>query len=376
MFSPRLCLRRPLARALSSSPTSLPSLPPPSEWRKQFPWVTLTRRERAVVKNPDTARALARAFLPSSTSTNDRGRVVVEAFPGPGALSRAMLELPSSSLRKLIILEDDELFLKHLKPLEEADPRVTVVPMSGHAWDTYAHIQEQGLLKDVETAPWEENSLPNLHFVAHLNHNVKGEQLIAQLFRCIPERSWLFQYGRVPMSILMSDWVWTRLSAPPGSMRRCKLAVVGEATADIREAVDPDYLAPYDDHFHPPGPVGKGSTSTRKVGQPMHAITSIPYAEQIIQRGMTDQWDYCLRRLFVLKSTKLADALNSLAPGAKTLVEALTSPTVPREQRVNVNKKVGALNISDWALLMRAFNNWPFKPQELMITDAFMSEYD
>ncbi len=26
-----------------------------------------------------------------------------------------MLELPSSSLRKLIILEDDELFLKHLK---------------------------------------------------------------------------------------------------------------------------------------------------------------------------------------------------------------------------------------------------------------------
>lgn len=51
--------------------------------------------------------------------------------------------------------------------------------------------------------------VPNLHFVAHLPSNIKGEQLLAQLFRCIPERSWLFQYGRVPMSILMSSHVWS-----------------------------------------------------------------------------------------------------------------------------------------------------------------------
>lgn len=34
---------------------------------------------------------------------------------GPGALSRAMLELPSNELRKLIILEDDEQYLEALK---------------------------------------------------------------------------------------------------------------------------------------------------------------------------------------------------------------------------------------------------------------------
>jgi len=27
-----------------------------------------------------------------------------------------------------------------------------------------------------------------------------GEQPVAQLFRCIPENSWLFRYGRIPMS--------------------------------------------------------------------------------------------------------------------------------------------------------------------------------
>ena len=92
-------------------------------------------------------------------------------------MSRALLELPSSSIHKLIILEDDPLYLKYLEvsanarvritvnsfipneqPLQDADPRVTVVPMSGHSWDTYAHLQEQGLLEDVQAVPWEEDA--------------------------------------------------------------------------------------------------------------------------------------------------------------------------------------------------------------------------
>ena len=81
------------------------------------------------------------------------------------------------------------------------------------------------------------------------------------------------------------------------------------SSQEIKEVVDPANLSPYDEHFYPPGPIGRGSTSSRKLGQPMHAITSIPYADQVIQPGMIDEWDYCLRRLFVLKSTKLADAL-------------------------------------------------------------------
>ena len=30
--------------------------------------------------------------------------------------------------------------------------------MSGHSWDTYAHLQEQGLLEDVQAVPWEEDA--------------------------------------------------------------------------------------------------------------------------------------------------------------------------------------------------------------------------
>ena len=101
---------------------------------------------------------------------------------------------------------------------------------------------------------------------------------------------------------------------------------------------------------------------------------------QVIQKGMTDQWDYCLRRLFVLKSTPLKDAMkyvfsqlaeisstdyrsfSSLAPGAKNLLSVITDISLPRDQRINTSKRIRDLNVADWALLLRAFEQWPFKP--------------
>jgi hypothetical protein len=79
--------------------------------------------------------------------------------------------------------------------------------MNGFLWETYHQLEVQGFLNDVETTPWNQLN-PHLHFVSHLPMDVLGEQLIAQLFRCAPEHSWLFKYGRVPMSYLMHEWVW------------------------------------------------------------------------------------------------------------------------------------------------------------------------
>lgn len=50
---------------------------------------------------------------------------------------------------------------------------------------------------------------PHLHFISHLQSNVFGEQLLSQLFRLVPDHQWLFQYGRVPLSFILSDYVWT-----------------------------------------------------------------------------------------------------------------------------------------------------------------------
>jgi transcription factor 1 len=83
---------------------------------------------------------------------------------------------------------------------------------------------------------------------------------------------------------------------------------------------------------------------------------------QVIKKGEMDRWDYILRRLFVLKSTQLRKAMSSLAPGAEVLLNTLTDQKLPPEQRVDVRLRVKDLTISDWALIERAFDAWPFAP--------------
>lgn len=51
-------------------------------------------------------------------------------------------------------------------------------------------------------------AVPNLHFISHIPQSVSGEQLVNQFYRCIPDQTWLFKYGRVPMNLIMGEWVW------------------------------------------------------------------------------------------------------------------------------------------------------------------------
>ncbi|KZT00848.1 S-adenosyl-L-methionine-dependent methyltransferase [Laetiporus sulphureus 93-53] len=359
-----------------STSSSIPPLPPLPEWRTLFNSSNqLKDHDRVSLKNQDTARAVVQSFMSAKNEAAGKGKIIIEAFPGPGAISRALLELPKSEIHKLIILEDHPEYLKYLMPLQEADPRVKVVPLSGFDWDTYSHIEDAGLLQDVEAVPWEGGHHPQLHFISQLQATVKGEQLIAQLFRCIPDRSWLFKYGRIPMSFVLSEWVWKRISAEESNVQRCKLSVIAKATATCKLTMNPEALTPYNDHFHPEVAIAKtAARETRKPGYPLVAMNIIPHAKQIIASGMLEKWDYCLRRLFVLKSTPLKKAINSLAPGAATLLKVLQDPSLPPEEQVDINKAPRDLSLADWALIVRAFDNWPFAPQDLMITDAFKKQ--
>ncbi|OSX66405.1 hypothetical protein POSPLADRAFT_1177873 [Postia placenta MAD-698-R-SB12] len=356
-----------------STQNHIPPLPPLSEWKTLFGSSATIVRDRVSVKSPETARSIVQSFVSGQSPAAGQGKIIVEAFPGPGALSRALLELPESHVKKLIILEDNEDYLNYLKPLEDADSRVKVVPLSGFDWDTYSHIEEAGLLNDVQTVPWESGLHPQLHFISHLQHTVKGEQLVAQLYRCIPDRSWLYKYGRVPMSFVLSEWVWDRIAGKPGTTKRCKLSVIAEGTAENKLSLGSGSLLPYDSHFHPsPARTAAGRpVGLRKPGHPMVTMNVVPHAEQIITKGMLDKWDYCLRRLFVLKSTPLKRAISSLAPGAQSLLKPIWDPSLPRDERVDINKPVRDFTLADWTILMRAFDEWPFAPEDLMISDAF-----
>ena len=195
-----------------------------------------------------------------------------------------------------------------------------VVPLSGFTWDTYSHLSENGDL-DVDIAPWKDRTFipasiptkhsdiravhPELHFVTHIPQTIPGEQLVAQLFRCIPDNSWLFRYGRVPMSFLLADWVWRvgvlfvffglfwtltlsfqRISSPPKGAERCKLSVIAEASSHSFPSLPPEQLSPYVEHFHPStnsriGPGPSLRPDSRRRGSPFLAVNIVPHDEQV-----------------------------------------------------------------------------------------------
>jgi len=204
-----------------------------------------------------------------------------------------------------------------------------------------------------------------------------GEQFVAQILRCIPEKSWLFKFGRVPVNFILSEWVWSRVSALITDKPRCKLTIIAEATTDTSVFIPIKSMVPYDDHFHPTATRHTHIHSipeNRRFGVPFVAIGIMPLEKQVIDKGMLDKWDYCLRRLFVIKSTPLKTAISHLAPGAGTLIKALTKPELPASERVDVKKPIRSLTVDDWRLVLKAFDEWPFAPEDLMVHDGFIDD--
>lgn len=113
--------------------SSLPPLPPIDKWLSRFPYGAPVVRDRISIRSPESAIRVAQSFINSKKTTTGNPKVVIEAFPGvltsswyfdfavltpslgPGALSRALLTLPPSQLKKLIILEDHEPYLEYLR---------------------------------------------------------------------------------------------------------------------------------------------------------------------------------------------------------------------------------------------------------------------
>jgi mitochondrial transcription factor 1 len=105
------------AAGLRTYATGLPSLPPLGDWHSLFPMLKKDARHRVLLHKASTAQLLAEAFLhdPDYNLGSEQGRTIIEAFPGPGTLSRALLQQPKTVVRRLILLEENETYLEYLR---------------------------------------------------------------------------------------------------------------------------------------------------------------------------------------------------------------------------------------------------------------------
>ncbi|KAK7045566.1 hypothetical protein VNI00_007398 [Paramarasmius palmivorus] len=340
-------------------PEQRTELPPVSQWQKLFH--ARSQSHRVSLADAEVAPLVADAFVPEGS----KGKVIIEAFPGPGVLTRALLKLPRERIDRIIVLEDYEKYYDFLHPLEALDPRIKVINMSGHYWDTYDYIHEQGLLNDIEKLSWDAGVHPILQFIAHLPINVHGEQLLNQYIRFIPDRHWLFDYGRVPMNFLLNEWIWGRMTTRD-PLSRSKLTAVADALVDS-DILLYDELQPYRDHFYPVSALLASKadykvTDRRKAGFPFQAVSVVPVEKPLIGPGEMDAWDYCLRRLFVQKATPIEKAIMLLGPGGSSLVQEIVG-------KIPLEKSPRELTMEEWSALVKVFNEWPFRPSDLSISD-------
>ncbi|KAF9568239.1 S-adenosyl-L-methionine-dependent methyltransferase [Agrocybe pediades] len=359
-----------IAASYKESTNNFTELPPDEEWKTAFPTVR-EHAQRVAVRSPEVAKQLAESIAPEGS----KDLIIIEASPGPGLLSRALLNLPKERVKKLILLDSSPIFLPYLKPLESLDSRVSVFPYDAFNWATYKKIKDEKALDEVETCDDWSQVHPQLRFTMTMSANVHGEQMASQLIRAVSDRQWLFQYGRVPLNLILQARMYDRLKAEPETSNRCKVSVMAQCNATLTELVPYDDLQPYHEKFHP-ARVGHASTArhteldARRVSSPLVAIQCIPKEKPVIAPGDLDFWDYCVRKLFVQKATPLSKSITALGPGANNLLKTLEATESPNY--VDTSKASRALDLQDWSRVVNTFKEWPFRPTDLSIDNLFM----
>ncbi|XP_064487202.1 dimethyladenosine transferase 1, mitochondrial-like [Ornithodoros turicata] len=150
------------------------------------------------------------------TAGKIKGSHVVEVGPGPGCLTRPILELGAT---QVTVVEKDSRFLPSLELLAEAsDDRLKIV-----IGDVFNETMEDYFPSELQK-DWNA-VVPNIHIIGNLPFNV-STPLIIRWLRMISLKTGPFTYGRVPMTLTFQKEVAERIVAPLMDAQRCRLSVM------------------------------------------------------------------------------------------------------------------------------------------------------
>ena len=75
-----------------------------------------------------------------------------------------------------------------------------------------------------------------------------------------------------------------------------------------------------------------------------------------------EMYQVCLTQIVQLSPVD-HHTFSLLGPGAKNILTKLTDKNLPVEERMNIKKTPRSLDIREWAKLVHAFKEWPFRPE-------------
>ncbi|KAI9254581.1 ribosomal RNA adenine methyltransferase KsgA/Erm [Phascolomyces articulosus] len=257
----------------------VPKLPTIAEWSAKFRPKGALLSPRATLANIKTAeKALQKLNIPHPEQVT-----AVELYPGLGTWTTAM---ENAGFKHIITLENNPKYAKWMGDLAKGSEGVVeLLKKDGYDWETYLELKKPEYIGNLADNDWSRVH-PHLFFTGTLPKTAKGEQLLAQFASCISNRMAMHSMGRIQMAMWMPEALYQKFTAPPGSVSRCKMSIVTEASASIESVytTKPDDMYPNTQY---------------------HLVSVLP----LEKRRITAQWDvfeYVLKHLFVMQRQPLS----------------------------------------------------------------------
>ncbi|XP_072265430.1 dimethyladenosine transferase 2, mitochondrial [Pyxicephalus adspersus] len=206
-----------------------------SELRKEMHLAESLRRFRRFVTDPGVASNIVYSLDPWDHRSTP---VLIECNPGPGVLTRALLDTGCN----VVALENDAEFLPGLKRLEKStggqlkvlhcdffrlDPWTESIVRAPSMYSS--DLMEQLNISEV---PWDMEVPVKVFGI--LNHT-KERNLLWKFLYSLYERLSIFRYGRIEFNFFMSEHLYQRLLAKPGEYQRYQaLSVLYNVACEVQ----------------------------------------------------------------------------------------------------------------------------------------------
>ncbi|KAI9629989.1 hypothetical protein KEM48_012401 [Puccinia striiformis f. sp. tritici PST-130] len=251
---------------------------------------------------------------------------------------------------------------------EVEDKRLFHIKNDGYWWESYSEVEEEGLLDDVPIEAWEKDH-PSLFFICQLPHNKRSIQFLMQLISFIPNRNWLFQYGRVGMGFLgsgdvcqnkISSHITFKLSGPSST-----------SSSSVLGIEEPKPTRPSKPTSSTSGAKKKRIYKSSREANPTAFVAALdlrPKADLILSSDEFQCLSFLQRVMFIHSAQSWVESISHAAAGAAILYDRLIKLDKQRDPdqpalAIPKSKTPRSFTDQDWVVLAKEFNRWPFRPR-------------